>query len=166
MWPCSSRNWAVWKPWGSFCRMVCSITCGPANPARVPSSATMMSPRLANDAATPPYTGSVSTLKNGTRASRRRYSDAAVLAICSSESTPSCILAPPEADTTISGIDEASACSAARVTFSPTTDPMLPPRKWKSSTAMDTGCPPSRAVPVITASARPLADRARVILVG
>ncbi len=32
--PCCSRNSERWKPSGSFCRMVCSITRGPAKPIR------------------------------------------------------------------------------------------------------------------------------------
>ena len=39
--PCASRNSAVWKPGGSSCRMVCSMTRGPANPSRAPGSATI-----------------------------------------------------------------------------------------------------------------------------
>ena len=34
--PCSMRNSAVWNPSGSFWRMVCSITVGPAKPTRAP----------------------------------------------------------------------------------------------------------------------------------
>ena len=44
----------VWKPSGSVCLMVCSITLGPANPILAPGSAMMTSARFANDAATPP----------------------------------------------------------------------------------------------------------------
>ncbi len=37
--PCSCRYSARWKPSGSFSRIVCSITRGPANPMRAPGSA-------------------------------------------------------------------------------------------------------------------------------
>ena len=40
----------------------------------------------------------------------------------------------------------------ARVSFSPTTEPMLPPRKPNSKTHSTTGWPPRRATPVTTAS--------------
>src|SRR6266481_6560756 len=56
--PCSSRNSLRWKPGGSFWRMVCSITRGPAKPIRAPGSAMLRSPSIANDAVTPPVVGS------------------------------------------------------------------------------------------------------------
>ena len=59
--PCSSWNSALWKPSGSFSPMVCSITRGPAKPISAPGSASMMSPRLAKLAVTPPVVGWVST---------------------------------------------------------------------------------------------------------
>src|SRR5947207_1858572 len=55
---------------------------------------------------------------------------------------PSCMRAPPEAQTTTSGMRSASARSARRVSFSPTTEPMLPPRKAKSKTPSATRAPP------------------------
>jgi len=72
-WP--SRNSARWKPSGSFWRIVCSITRGPAKPISAPGSATFRSPSIANEAVTPPVVGSVSTLRNGRRASSRRASE-------------------------------------------------------------------------------------------
>src|ERR1039458_6388899 len=42
--PCSSRNSARWNPSGSFCRVVCSITRGPAKPISAPGSAIFRSP--------------------------------------------------------------------------------------------------------------------------
>ena len=59
--PCSSKNSAVWNSSGNFSPIVCSITLCPANPIFAPGSAKMISPKLANDAVTPPYVGSVST---------------------------------------------------------------------------------------------------------
>ena len=60
---------------------------------------------------------------------------------------PSCIRAPPEALTTMSGSRESRAYSAARVTFSPTTAPIEPPMNPKSMTQIATGVPPMRARP-------------------
>jgi hypothetical protein len=45
--PCSLRYSARWKPSGSFSRMVCSITRGPAKPISAPGSAMWMSPSMA-----------------------------------------------------------------------------------------------------------------------
>ena len=58
---------------------------------------------------------------------------------------PSCIRAPPDAETTMSGIRSARASSAARVTFSPTTAPIEPPMNPKSMTQIATGWPSMRA---------------------
>ncbi len=45
--PCSVRYSARWKPSGSFSRMVCSMTRGPANPISAPGSAMCTSPSIA-----------------------------------------------------------------------------------------------------------------------
>src|SRR6266704_1228327 len=45
--PFSSRNSARWKPSGSFCRTVCSMTRGPAKPIRAFGSAITTSPSMA-----------------------------------------------------------------------------------------------------------------------
>ena len=74
-----------------------------------------------------------------------------------SASVPSCIRAPPEALTTMSGTRAARACSAARVTFSPTTAPIEPPMNPKSMTQIATGMPPIVAVPHTAASRMPVA---------
>ena len=50
------------KPFGSFWRIVCSITRGPAKPISAPGSARIMSPSIAKLAVTPPVVGSVRTL--------------------------------------------------------------------------------------------------------
>ncbi len=52
---------------------------------------------------------------------------------------PSCIRAPPEAEMMRSGMRFCRASSMVRVSFSPTTDAMLPPRNANSKTAMATG---------------------------
>ena len=69
--------------------------------------------------------------------------------------------APPEAATETSGSRRSSARSAARVNFSPTTDPIDPPRNEKSITASATGVPPIAAAPTTTASRRPVAPAPR-----
>ncbi len=86
----------------------------------------------------------------------RRPSAALILAICISDSAPSIIRAPPDAHTMMSGTRSASARSAARVIFSPTTTPMLPPMKAYSIAAITTGMPSMAPVPMMTASLRPV----------
>ena len=108
-------------------------------------SAMLTSPSAANEAKTPPVVGSVMRLMKGTPASASRPSAATVLASCISDSVPSCMRAPPDAETTISGSRSSSACSAARVTFSPTTVPIEPPMNAKSMTHIATFVPADRA---------------------
>jgi len=64
--------------------------------------------------------------------------------------------APPDADTTTSERRSASARSAARVIFSPTTLPIEPPMNSKSMTTSSTGFPPIVALPAMAASFSPL----------
>ena len=73
---------------------------------------------------------------------------AVVFAICINEISPSCILAPPEVVKETKGIFSSDAVSAARVTFSPTTLPMLPPMKSKSMTEIITSIPAIFDLPV------------------
>ena len=80
------------------------------------------------------YLGMVRTEIKGKRSRLSRARAALVLAICMRERAPSCILAPPEEEITIRPHFSSTAFSAARVIFSPTTDPMLPPMKKKSKT--------------------------------
>ena len=157
--PRSSRSSARWKPGGSFWRIVCSMTRGPAKPMSAPGSARLTSPRRASEAATPPVVGSVISEMNGTPRVRSRASAAPTFAIWRSEKMPSCMRAPPEAETTTRGSRLAAACSMRRVRRSPTPLPMLPPRKAKSNTPSATAWPPIRAVPVTTASFRPVSRR-------
>ncbi len=88
----------------------------------------------------------------GSPAAESRSSATEVLAICISERMPSCILAPPDAETMTTGRCLSMASSIARASFSPTTEPMLPPRKPNSKTASTVGCPPIDAMPQMTAS--------------
>jgi hypothetical protein len=70
--------------------------------------------------------------------------------------------APPEALTTMSGARAFSAAFAARAIFSPTTEPIEPPMKPKSMTAIATGIESISPVPVMTASALPFASAAAI----
>ena len=139
--------------------MVCSMTRRPAKPISAPGSATLTSPTMASEAATPPVVGSVSTDTYGRPAARNRPSAMLTLAICIRDSTPSCIRAPPDAEKKMTGSRSVAACSTMRASFSPTAVPMLPPRNPKSKQPNATGRPSSVATPHTTASARP--DRAR-----
>ncbi len=154
--PCSSRNSLRWKPSGSFWRMVCSMTRGPANPMSALGSAMFTSPSIAKLAVTPPVVGSVRIEIYGSRARSRRARAALILAICMSDSAPSIIRAPPEHDTMTTGSRFAMAISIARVIFSPTTTPMLPPMKPYSMAAITQVMPFTQPVAVMTASCRPV----------
>ena len=145
--PCSSMNSAVWKPFGSFRRSVCSMTRAPVKPMSAPGSASSTSPRTAKLAVTPPYVGLVSTLMYGRPASEWRRAAALVFAICMSESMPSCMRAPPDAVTNTTGRLSAVANSKARVIFSPTTLPIEAPMKRKSIAPSTSGWSSSVALP-------------------
>src|SRR5690606_3512464 len=95
--PFSRRNSERRKPSGRVSRTVCSITRGPAKPISAPGSAMTTSPRNAKLADTPPMVGSVRTEMNGSRLADSWVTAAVVLAICISESRPSCMRAPPAA---------------------------------------------------------------------
>ena len=79
---------------------------------------------------------------------------------------PSCIRAPPDALTTISGTRDARAYSAARVTFSPTTAPIEPPMNPKSMTQIATRAPSRVPVPQTAASRMPVAACAAAMRSG
>ena len=63
--------------------------------------------------------------------------------------------APPDVDTMTSGFLSVTALSAARATFSPTTEPIDPPMKKNSIAAIKTGIPPTVPDPTRTASELP-----------
>ncbi len=90
---------------------------------------------MAKLAATPPVVGFSSTEMYGSPASRSRPSAAEVFAICMSDSTPSCMRAPPDAEQMIAVRRRASARSNTRVIFSPTTEPIEPPMNSKTKHA-------------------------------
>ena len=108
-------------------------------------SAMLRSPSMAKLAVTPPVVGSVRTEMNGSRARSSRASAAETFAICISDSAPSIMRAPPEHETMMTGWRRSSAISMARVIFSPTTTPMLPPMNVYSIAATTTSRPSSRA---------------------
>ena len=153
--PCSTRNSLRWNPSGRVWRMVCSITRGPAKPISAFGSAMFRSPSIAYDAVTPPVVGSVRTEMYGRPAAASRASAAEILAICISERMPSCMRAPPEQETMISGSFLSSARSMAMVIFSPTTEPIEPPMKAYSMAQMTTGIPSSFPSAQSTASPVP-----------
>ena len=93
----------------------------------------------------------------GMPAARSAPRAAIVFTSCIRARVPSCIRAPPEALTTTRGIPSASAPSAARVTFSPTTDPIEPPMNVKSRAQIATRRPARAPKPQIAASRRPVA---------
>ncbi len=97
--PCLSRYSAVWKSSGNFCFIVSSITRRPAKPIIVPGSAMFMSPTMAKLAETPPVVGCVRMEMYGIFALLSFAMPAQVFAICMRETMPSCIRAPPEAET-------------------------------------------------------------------
>ena len=136
--------------------MVCSMTRGPAKPMSAPGSASMMSPRLAKLAVTPPVVGWVNTLMYSPPLAEKRSMAALVLAICIRLKMPSCIRAPPLAEKMTSGSFFAAAYSMARVIFSPTAVLMLPIKKRLSSTAATTDTPPMRPTAATAASLRPV----------
>ncbi len=96
----------------------------------------------------------------GIPASRSRPSAAEVFAICISESTPSCMRAPPDAEKTIAGTRRSRARSNTRVTFSPTTDPIEPPMNSKTKIPSSTGWVSINPAPTRTASVPPAVLRA------
>ena len=134
------------------------MTRGPAKPISAFGSAMFRSPSIAKLAVTPPVVGSVSTEMNGSRARSSRASAAETLAICISDSAPSIMRAPPEHEMMMTGWRRSSAISMARVIFSPTTTPMLPPMNVYSIAATTTSRPSSCPVATITASLRPVAS--------
>ena len=82
-----------------------------------------------------------------------------VRAICISDRMPSCMRAPPELATVISGILCLTAYSAALTMPSPTAMPIEPPIKAKSSAATTHLMPPMVPVATLIASWLPVALR-------
>ncbi len=128
---------------------------GPAKPIRAPGSAMMQSPSIAKLAETPPVVGSVKTEMKSPPASSNLATAAEVFAIWPSETTPSCILAPPEQLTTTKGSFSSIAISTAAQNFSPTTKPIEPIRKFGSITAKIRPLPFINAFPISIASLAP-----------
>ncbi len=129
---------------------------GPAKPMSAPGSASMISPRLAKLAVTPPVVGWVSTLTYSPPFAEKRWIAALVLAICIRLKMPSCIRAPPLAEKMTRGRRLAVAYSTARVILSPTAVLMLPIKNRLSNTAATQATPPMRPTAVTAASCRPV----------
>ena len=121
---------------------------------------------MANDAVTPPVVGSVSTVMKGRWAAPRRSTAQDTFAICISETSPSCMRAPPDAQNTMTGRRSAMARSIIAATFSPTACPIEPMKKPDSMTPMAKGSPAMVARPVRTASSSPLFARWSAIFSG
>ncbi len=132
------------------------MTRGPAKPICAFGSAMLRSPSIAKLAVTPPVVGSVSTAMYGSRARSSRASAPEIFAICISERAPSIIRAPPEQHTITIGTRSSIARSIARVIFSPTTTPMLPPMKPYSIDATIARSPSIVPVAVMIASLSPV----------
>ena len=79
-----------------------------------------------------------------------------VLAICIRLNIPSYMRAPPLVEMMITGNFSFVPTSIRRVSFSPTTDPIEPPRNEKSMTPNAILCDPILQRPVITASFSPV----------
>ena len=110
---------------------------------------------MAYDAVSPPVVGSVITEMYGRPAFASRARAAEIFAICISERIPSCMRAPPEHDTMITGSFLSVARSIACVIFSPTTEPIDPPMKLYSIAQITTLIPSSFPSAHKTASPRP-----------
>ena len=119
-------------------------------------SAMFRSPSIAKLAVTPPVVGSVRIEMYGSRARSSRASAPQIFAICMSDSAPSIIRAPPEHETMMTGCRRSIARSMARVIFSPTTTPMLPPMNPYSIEATIAGWPSIAPDATIIASLRPV----------
>jgi hypothetical protein len=90
------------------------------------------------------------------RTSSKRASAALILAICIRLMAPSIMRAPPEQETITSGSFLAMQRSMARVIFSPTTAPILPPMKLNSMALAMSGLLSSSPSPVSRASFMPV----------
>ena len=153
----------VWDPPGMGRELDSRIALMGASPTIAPGSARMTSARLAKLAYAWPVAGLARTVMSGRPFSWSWLAAITVLAICMRDRTPSCTRAPPLVTTVTTGRRRLAACSMARATFSPTTQPMLPPMKPKSRTAITAGLPPMEQAPVTTASVRPVRRWSRKI---
>ncbi len=81
-----------------------------------------------------------------------------IFAICISDSAPSIMRAPPEQHTMTTGHRRSIARSMARVIFSPTTTPMLPPMKPYSIAPTIVSMPSIRPDAAMIASLSPVAS--------
>ena len=142
---CSSRNSLRWNPSGSFCRIVCSMTRGPANPisARLGDVQVAEHREARGDAAGRRIgqdrdVGERGAIEAGERGADLRHLHQRQRAL----HHPRAAGAGDDDHRHAAG----SARSMARVIFSPTTTPMLPPMKPYSIAATTVGIPSMRPV--------------------
>ena len=145
------------SPPGSFWRMVCSMTRGPANPISAFGSAMFMSPSIAKLAVTPPVVGSVSTDNVGEPHAVETRSAAADLRHLHQRQRPFHHAGAARAADDDDRPPPLDGRSIARVIFSPTTTPMLPPMNAYSMAATIVAIPSSTPEPTMTASFSPVA---------
>ena len=142
--PCSRRNSLRWKPSGSFWRIVCSITRGPAKPINAPGSPMFRSPSMAKLAVTPPEVriGQDADVRDF-RLIQTRQSSRNLGELHQADGAFLHAQVRPEALKSITrGLRFSTDRSTARVIFSPTTAPMLPPMNFHSMAQIFT-CRPS-----------------------
>ena len=155
---CRSTIWSIrprsqeleLKPSGRSARVVSLITRRPAKPIKAFGSARITSPREAKLAITPAIVGW----------SRRKYKDTRLgkLGQCRTglghlhQADPFIHAGSPRCGNNHYWDFALIPLSIERVIFSPTTDPILPPRKRKSITAMLRSFPPIFPMPQTTAS--------------
>src|ERR1019366_6258556 len=99
-----------------------------------------------------PVVGSVRMLMNGRGASSSRIRPEEIFAICIRLTAPSCMRAPPEAETISKGWRYRIARSIARIIIFPPTQPLLPPIKRGSMAQILSARPQSRPSAAIIAS--------------
>ena len=96
----------------------------------------------------------------------KRATAAVVFAICISANMPSSMRAPPDAVKMMHGSWRLRASSSSSVMRSPTTVPIVPPRKWKSITPSAISNPSIEPKPQTTPSESPLFSRSPASLTG
>ena len=153
--PCSSRNSERWKPSGSVWRIVCSITRGPAKPISASGSAMFRSPEHRvgrRDAARRRVRQDRDVRDPRLGQARERRGDLPHLHEREDALLHARAARGRDDD---QGRRSASARSAARVIFSPTTEPIEPAMKKNSIAPMTTGMPSIVPEPTTIASGGP-----------
>ena len=135
----SNRNSARWKPGGSSAAIVPAATRAPAKPISAFGSAMLTSPDRGErrEHAAGRRVGQDRQERHAAHRAGARARPSSWPA-ASGRACPPASARRPTRSTTMSGIRVASASSAARVTFSPTTAPIEPPMNPKSMTQIAT----------------------------